>query len=410
MTKPAKTAKPKKPYPEFPLFPHATKRWAKKIRGKMNYFGPWDNPDAAVAKYLSERDRLQAGLPPAGVTPADTRLTMRELVNQFLNSKRRLMENAELSARMHHDYYGNCETVLDLLGRDTLVESLKAEDFETLRASLSKGVGLVTLGNRIRLTRVLFKFGYDADLIDTPVRFGPGFKTPAKKLLRADRQSRPVRMFQADELRQIVDKADPILTAMVLLGINCGFGQTDCSSLPQSAVDLERGWITFPRPKTAVMRRCPLWPETVEAVRVAIAKRSKAKRDEFAGRAFLTRCGVPFVRSGSVGSVIDGVAQQFRKLLVDLELAGNRRAFYALRHTFETIGGASRDQIATSYIMGHAPHSSDMTAVDRESIEDDRLQAVANHVRGWLWPDTITKPPRKPRTTKKTPAQEPEAV
>ena len=67
------TAKPKKPYPEFPLFPHLTKRWAKKIRGKMHYFGPWDNPDAAVAKYLAERDRLQAGLPPVGVTPADTR-------------------------------------------------------------------------------------------------------------------------------------------------------------------------------------------------------------------------------------------------------------------------------------------------------------------------------------------------
>ena len=311
---------------------------------------------------------------------------------------------------MHHDYYGNCEMVLDLLGRDTLVESLKAEDFETLRASLSKGVGLVTLGNRIRLTRVLFKFGYDADLIDKPVRFGPGFKTPAKKLPRADRQSRPVRMFQADELRQIVDKADPILKAMVLLGINCGFGQTDCSSLAQSAVDLERGWITFSRPKTAVMRRCPLWPETIEAVRVAIAKRPKAKRDEFAGRALLTRCGVPFVRSGSVGSVIDGVTQQFRKLLVEQDLAGNRRAFYALRHIFETIGGASRDQIATSYIMGHAPHSSDMSAVYWESTEDDRLQAVANHVRGWLWPDRITKPTRKPRTTKKTPTLEPTAA
>ena len=59
--------------------------------------------------------------------------------------------------------------------------------------------------------------------------------------------------------------------------------------------------------------------------------------------------------------------------------------FYALRHTFETIGGESRDQVAVDHIMGHSPAAGDMSAVYRERISDERLRAVVNHVHGWLF-------------------------
>jgi len=58
-----KPSKFKKPRPDFPLFPHATGRWAKKVRGKLRYFGKVaDDPDgqAALAKWLNERDDLLA--------------------------------------------------------------------------------------------------------------------------------------------------------------------------------------------------------------------------------------------------------------------------------------------------------------------------------------------------------------
>ena len=108
----AKTSadKPKKPYKDFPLFPHATKRWAKKIKGKLCYFGHWDDPDAALAKYLRERDDLYAGRKPretgSGVTVAD-------LLNNFMGSKDHLQETGEITQRTRDDYFATCERIAD---------------------------------------------------------------------------------------------------------------------------------------------------------------------------------------------------------------------------------------------------------------------------------------------------------
>jgi hypothetical protein len=47
-----KPGKAEKPYPDFPLFLHQTGQWAKKVRGKLHYFGT----DAALAKYMAYID------------------------------------------------------------------------------------------------------------------------------------------------------------------------------------------------------------------------------------------------------------------------------------------------------------------------------------------------------------------
>ena len=59
------------------------------------------------------------------------------------------------------------------------------------------------------------------------------------------------------------------------------------------------------------------------------------------------------------------------------------RGFYALRHTFETIGGEARDQVAVDHALGRS--RSDTAGVYRKRISDERLKAVADYVRRWLF-------------------------
>ena len=79
-----KPAKPDKPYPDFPLFPHATGRWAKKIRGKLHYFGKWDNWQDALTLYQKQAADLHAGRKPREDTGG---ATIKDLVNHFLIGK-----------------------------------------------------------------------------------------------------------------------------------------------------------------------------------------------------------------------------------------------------------------------------------------------------------------------------------
>lgn len=386
-------SKPNKPWPDFPLFPHATKRWAKKVRGKLHYFGPWNDPQGALDKWLSQKDDLLAGRTPR---PAGG-LTIADLNNRFLTVKKHLVDSSELTPRSFADYYRTCELVIGVFGKNRLVTDLAAPDFERLRKTISATRGPVALGNEITRIRVLFKYAFDADLIPGPVRFGPTFKRPNRKVLRAAKQAAGLRMFEAAELRKLIAAAGVPLKAMLLLAVNCGFGNNDVGTLPLSAVELEAGWLDFPRPKTAIHRRCWLWPETVEALKAAIAERPKAKLKEHAGLVFLTRCGAPWSKIADLRIESDGdtftvknsranpLSRETAELLKEIGIARPGLNYYALRHTFATIAGESRDQVAVNAVMGHVDDT--MAGNYRERIGDDRLKAVAEFVRGWLLTD-----------------------
>ena len=55
---------------------------------------------------------------------------------------------------------------------------------------------------------------------------------------------------------------------------------------------------------------------------------------------------------------------------------------YLFRHIFRTVADETHDVPAIDVVMGHADNS--MAAHYRETVADERLQAVVDHVRAWL--------------------------
>ena len=191
-------------------------------------------------------------------------------------------------------------------GKRRLLNDLNTDDFAELRNQLAKKYGPVRLGNTIQYVRSVFKHAYDAGLIDRPTRFGPGFKRRG--------------------------------------------------TLPMVALDLDAGWVDYPRPKTGIARRCPLWPETVLAIREALAKQPEAKNATHDGLVFRTKYGQSWFKDIPANPI----SAETRKLLVSLGINSHRN-FYTLRplrisSSYRSWFGAactSRDVMSKKRCFGH---------------------------------------------------------
>src|SRR5262249_58506786 len=109
-------------------------------------------------------------------------------------------------------------------------------------------------------------------------------------------------------------------------------------------------------------------------------ERPTPKREEDAGLVFISQRG----NSWHKETRDNPIAKETAKLLKRLGINGRSGLnFYTLRHVFRTVADEAKDQPAADFLMGHeSPH---MSTVYREKISDERLKAVVNHVRAWLF-------------------------
>lgn len=259
--------KPNKPFPSFPLTAHPNGQWCKKILGKLHFFGVWADPDAAHWNYLRIAEDLHAGRDPSPA--AEGEFTVKELGNQFLAYQMQRVETGQIGGRWFEDCRRVVRQFARSIGTARPVKSLTADDFLNYRRLIglrglrgNKPLGVHAITRTIVAIQSMFKWGVQTGVLKQLPRYGQAFAKPPAADVRRRRAKRErengKKLFAADQICALLGSAAPTVKVAILLGINGGFGNTDCSALPRTAIDLDRGSIDFERPKTAVRRIAPL--------------------------------------------------------------------------------------------------------------------------------------------------------
>lgn len=163
--------RPSKPRKTFPLCPRQ-RPVGEEVHGKFFYFGPWDDPAAAEARYLREVPFILNGAAPR---PAAEGLTVRDLANHFLTAQARRQEIGDIGAGHFRDLKETSQRVVDCFGRTRLVTTLTTAEFSRLREQLFARYSPSRLVSEMARVKSLFNWGLKEGLLDRPVAVGANF-------------------------------------------------------------------------------------------------------------------------------------------------------------------------------------------------------------------------------------------
>jgi len=351
---------------KFPLTLHKTGQYCKKIRGKIYYFGT--DKRRALERYLEQAASLHAGRSPEPDRAGDE-LSIKTLCNLYLDHQESRVAIGEVTPRHVSDQVSLLKAFVKSVGPRRLVSQITTFDLQKYRKNLiQSGRAANTINNRMAAVKAMYNWAVDNEVIDHAPRLR------ALKKITPQKVERPT--FTPDQIRFLLEYATVQMRAMIWLGLNCGFGCTDCAELKWTNLDLEAGRVIFPRGKTGIARNLPLWPETVEALRIL------PKRGELV---FCTRSGNAWVRTISSkqedGTIKytkdDAVTKEFSKLMRKAEIKAPKGVgFYTLRRTAATLAAQSQDPFAVQRLLGHADLK--MATVYVQDISKQTDKAVKN--------------------------------
>lgn len=386
--------------------------WVKRIRGTLRWICSDKVAPTADAADEFFTGHIREFVPAAGTEspiPADAAgVPVSDLSDVFLARLRARRDLGKMEPGTYAEYAKALQAFGKAVGHDTPAGKLGPAHFGKFLTSLTR-LGSHRRKKFIVRVRSLFRWAAKKPISLPLPEYGEDFKIPSRREFRIEKKRRRERdgllLFTPEEIRlQLAgttvmrkrqDGTDyrpapcrptPAMRAMILLGINAGFGNTDLAELPLSVINLNAGWIDYARGKTGGERRAWLWPETVHALRDYLPRRPKPARAAYAALAFLTSEGNPLIRDfygpdGEWKRQEDKIAENYGRLLLRLGQKRTGRNFYSLRRSFRTFGAEVGSELVLDFCMGHVGDAEDMSRVYTQTILDKMIYAVCSHVR-----------------------------
>lgn len=252
-----------------------------------------------------------------------------------------------------------------------------------------------------------FNWHKPADLEFMPVRITPTPSKNAKKI-----RTLQVDTYTLDELVTLYRYATGLERLLLLLGLNCGFGQAEVASLQTGEIELDEkhpyyglpgSWIRRIRFKTGVYGEWKLWDETAQGIRWMLERRGTQKE----GALILTRDGRPLTQPTENNNRNNKIAncwsRLYQRILKDEKNKGFRRlSFNKLRKTAgDLVKRSSSGEIAGVFLChGQVVATDDLSDLYTNRHFDKVFQAI-KAVREYLFPifEGVTDP--FPREIKK---------
>ena len=229
---------------KFPLTLHSTGQFCKKIKGKMHYFGK--DKKQALERYLEQAAFLHNGKAKM-FKATNCIMALKSLCSIYLQHQQAKAASAEITIRHHADQISCLKKFISFIGQHRKIDEISTLDLQNYKRKLKRAYNSAHRINlNISIMKTMFHWARKNDMLD----YIPNIDAVScVKIIRKQRH-----VFTSKEIHRLFDVADVQMKAMIWLGLNCGFGCTDCAQLKWSDLDLVSGRVKLARKKTGIPR------------------------------------------------------------------------------------------------------------------------------------------------------------